>query len=140
MEITKYTKDQAGCLIDGHWGQYGTARMIQLAHAHGYPRESGIVSLAEAKLDNMGPGVPEYELNEKDEEALSDAAAEVETWMNENIAPEGYQFGWNDGEFFLQEDFWWDDDDYDEPEDYIPVSNGWDEYDEYDLYDMEYDV
>jgi hypothetical protein len=26
---------------------------------------------------------------------------DAENWMNDNVAPEGFSFGWEDGEFFL---------------------------------------
>ncbi len=38
-----------------------------------------------------------------------DAADEAEVWLNATVAPEGYSFGWSDGEFFLWSDQDWED-------------------------------
>ena len=58
-------------------------------------------------------GEMDYETTEyltDDEYAwLSDAGDEVETWLNDNVAPEDHLFGWFDGEFFLQSIDWWND-------------------------------
>ena len=35
-------------------------------------------------------------------------ADDAETWLNEHVAPEGYQFGWHDGEFFLWSNEEWE--------------------------------
>lgn len=110
-EITKATPDSAGCWIDGHWGQYGIARMIQIAAEHGYsdraPVDIPAERLAEIHLASMGPSTTPG-LTDSQWEDMTWAADGVELWMNENVAPEGYHFEWSDGEFFLSAD---DDDD-----------------------------
>lgn len=141
-QIVKFNPEDAGCLIDGHWGQYGVARMVQIANSHGYEGWS-VVSLADQKLLSMSPSEHEP-LSDTQEEFLSGAADEVEMWMNENLAPEGYSFYWEDGEFGL----WSNDygiyglDDADD--DYVPQTDGWNSYpedlDTSDAYDKEYDV
>lgn len=83
------SEDDAGCWVDGHWGWKAPLRVIQIAYDFGY---SGLMFDVE-NLDDMW-----------------DAAEEAEDWLNENIAPEGYSFGWFDGEFFLWS---WDEWDYD---------------------------
>lgn len=152
-EITKYDASGAGCIIDGHWGQYGVARMVEIASEHGYGqsenkgREYDIFCLSDRKLAELRSSSYPYPLTDEEEEKLSDAADSVELWMNENIAPEGYQFGWEDGEFFFCQDTWWNagDNPYEwDYEEYEPQSNGWDSYpedtDNSDPYDIEYDV
>lgn len=110
-QVTRADARDAGCWIDGHWGQYAVARMVEIAATHGYSDEE-VISLASRKLAHMGPNMGRTdiaELSETEEEILSDAADEVESWMNANVAPEGYYFGWEDGEFFLRAndpDFW----------------------------------
>lgn len=105
-DITRATVADAGCWIDGHWGQYGVARMVELAQGHGYS-DSEVTDLAARKQAAMGPSDAPG-LSDDEEEHLSDAADEVENWLNENVAPEGYSFGWYDGEFFLQSTAWWE--------------------------------
>ena len=101
----KATPDEAGCYVDGSWGQYGIAHMIFRAKEFGYDDEEAI-ALASKHLDSMhghneGLSTDEYWL-------LGDYTNEAEAWLNENAAPEGFYFGWLDGEFFLQSEEWWE--------------------------------
>lgn len=84
----------AGCWIDGHHGVYGPERLVSIAESYGY--ESTLLH--------------GYELLEpEDWEAWiweSEAAAE---WMNDHVAPEGFSFGWFDGEWFLWSQESWED-------------------------------
>lgn len=95
------TADDAGCWIDGHWGQYAIARMASIAGAFGFEDASPrLMDIVARKLASMGPnGGPDITPDE--EEYLFDSADEVEEWLNDNIAPEGYVFAWYEGEFFL---------------------------------------
>ena len=77
---------QRGCWIEGSWGQYGVVRLQEIAEAYGWTGE---------RLD-------------ADAEFVNDAADEAEAYMNESVAPEGYSFGWHDGEFFLWSDADWE--------------------------------
>jgi len=104
--IIKATPGDAGCYVDGWWGQYGTARMIRVASSFGY-RSAGLITLASKHLDSMGPSTSPG-LTDDEYEQLLDASDEVEEWLNANVAPEGYSFGWHDGEFFLQSYGWWE--------------------------------
>jgi hypothetical protein len=107
---TKASPTDAGCWIDGHWGQYSVARMVDIAMAHGY-RDEEVTGLAARMLAHMGPNMGRTDiadLTDDEHESLSWAADEVEQWLNDNVAPEGYSFGWHDGEFFLQPEQWWE--------------------------------
>ena len=105
--MEKATPDMAGCYVDGHWGQYANARMVEVAEGFGYA-DPDVIHLAKAKLASMMPS-DSPRLTDSQEEALIDASDRVESWLNENVAPEGYAFGWYDGEFFLESDEWWED-------------------------------
>jgi hypothetical protein len=85
----KADPSDAGCWIDGHWGQYGSQRLITIASTYGF---------------QMAP--IDYESEDAFEDIIWEADT-AEAWMNENIAPEGYSFGWYDGEWFLQSEEWW---------------------------------
>lgn len=103
--ITKADATDSGCWIDGHWGQYGIARMVEIAQQFGYDDEF-VTSLADLKLATMQINT-HYYMTDDEEEALYEASDAVEEWLNENVAPEGYAFGWHDGEFFLWSDYDW---------------------------------
>jgi hypothetical protein len=96
----------AGCYVDGHWGIYGIAHMVQRAEEFGYP-DAEVIDLADRHLASMGPS-PEPGLSDDEYWALSEASDEVENWLNDNIAPEGYSFGWWEGEFFLWSEEQWE--------------------------------
>ena len=100
-EPTRVTAQNAGCWIDGHWGQYGTARLVITASVFGY-KDAEVIDLANRHLASMGAGASD--LTDSEAESLFDASDEVENWLNENVAPEGYHFHWHDGEFFLSAD------------------------------------
>jgi hypothetical protein len=114
MTIKKANPEDAGCYVDGHWGQYAVAHMIQRAEEFGYGTSvhfgSGITPELEAQqeitflaarhLDSMGPSDAPG-ITDDEHEMLSDASDDVEAWLNENAAPDGYSFGWWEGEFYL---------------------------------------
>jgi hypothetical protein len=97
---TRATPDDVGCWIDGHWGQYGIARMVEIASENGY-EDDELVSIARRHLNAMAPSdLPE--ITDDEHEILSDACDEVEAWLNEHVAPADHYFEWSDGEFFLR--------------------------------------
>lgn len=115
MTVTKPTPDQAGCWVEGHWGQYGVARMIEIAAEHGYRdpatempfAQPDIVEIAARKLAAMSSAAAE-DITDAEEEMLLWTVGDVEGWLNANVAPEGYAFGWSDGEFFLSSTANWE--------------------------------
>ena len=80
------------CWIDGHWGIYGLPRMIDIAIEHGLP-DLGEDECALLSAYEDGEGY--------DPDEFYSLADEVEEWMNAWLAPDGYSFGWYEGEFFL---------------------------------------
>ena len=104
-DIIKATPEDAGCYVDGHWGIYGVAHMVARAQEWGYG-DAEVIDLASRHLASMGPS-REDGLADNEDWTLTDASDEIEEWLNTNVAPEGYQFGWHEGEFFLQSDQWW---------------------------------
>lgn len=103
-------KLEPGCYIDGHWGQYGPARMLQMAGEMGWENEA-ILALAEKKLASMAPSENE-ELTADEEDQICDALDGAEQWLNDHAVPEDHSWEWIDGEFFLSALDWddgWDD-------------------------------
>ena len=109
MTITKATPADSGCYCDGHWGQYAGAHVILRATEFGYDDEQAI-ALAQKKLAEMFP-TNGPELTDDEWEILlghGGALDDCESWLNDNVAPDGYSFGWFEGEFYLWSDATWD--------------------------------
>lgn len=82
--MTKLTSEDAGCWIDGHNGIYASEKLVAIAESFGY--ESTLLH------DPSNPADSEEWIMESEW---------AEDWLNDFVAPEGYSFGWFDGEFFL---------------------------------------
>ncbi|MFC3504467.1 hypothetical protein ACFOOK_26345 [Micromonospora krabiensis] len=108
--LANVSTTSAGCWIDGHWGRFGSARLLSIATSHGWvpePADDEVVGRLIAELDGV-------EADEDDWESLSEQgglADQAEVWLNAYAAPEGYLFGWHDGEFFLWPEHVWHADD-----------------------------
>lgn len=85
----------AGCWIDGHAGHYSSAHLILIAKDWGWEDQEAI----DMAVDYFKGEYPE---------GLFDAADDAELYLNENVAPEGYSFGWFQTEFFLWKNETWD--------------------------------
>ena len=95
--ITRATAQDAGCWIDGHWGQYAAVRLCELATAHGGPAflSYGVGEAMDSPVDA------------RDHDGEMWAADDALSWMNDHVAPQGFYFDWCEGELFL-----WSDDDW----------------------------
>lgn len=107
-EITKVDASQAGCWIGGGWGWLGSIRVIEIAESHGFPMDDDDKALVEANRGvcveplTLSTGqVVEPDLIGELVSGQGEMADKAETWLNDNVAPEGYSFGWHDGEFYL---------------------------------------
>lgn len=76
--------------------------MVLSAFAYGYA-DTFIVGIANRHIATMGASGA-LDISTDEDEMLMAAADEVEAWMNENVAPDGFYFEWSDGEFFLSAD------------------------------------
>src|ERR1700745_779932 len=97
METKQISPEEAGCWIDGHTGHYGSARLILIATGLGWQDEEALNAAIEYYA-NWGIVDADWDI---DPNYIHDAADDAERWMNDNIAPEGYCFVCEDGEFFL---------------------------------------
>lgn len=104
--IERLTPADAGCWIAGHLGHYGILRVVEIAAEHGMGVSAddarAMTAYREGNLvtDANGGLIDQYEI-------VVDLSDEAERWLNDNVAPEGFTFGWHDGEFYL-----WSDDDW----------------------------
>lgn len=96
-DITR-TEPVAGCWIDGTWGWRGTPRVIEIAEAYGMTVEP---SIKEQGIYNIVEDADGYD-------QIVDLSDDAEAWLNEHVAPEGFSFGWDDGEFFLRATVDWE--------------------------------
>lgn len=102
-ETERMTAADAGCIVDGPAGIYGPRIVIELALEHGWAGEDANYS---ASMDvrwmndyEAGPSV-QADCAERVHEQ-GGWLDEAEEFLNANVAPEGFLFGWHDGEFFL---------------------------------------
>ncbi len=109
MTVQRANANDAGCWIDGHWGQYGIARMVDIAEDYGYA-DAEVIDIASRHLASCGSSSAPN-ISDDEHESLSWAADDVEQWLTENVAPEGYSFGWHEGEFFLWSTEHWEEED-----------------------------
>lgn len=98
-DVKKADASHAGCWVDGHWGRYALAHMIDKASDWGYS-DAEVIDIATRHLACVGPS-DSPPITDDEWEIMHESADAVEQWMNENIAPEGYAFGWYEGEFYL---------------------------------------
>ncbi len=91
---------ELGLLLDGSWGWHNHKRLIDLAeNAHMIVGEDD-----EHFLNAYDRG---DDLEQDSIERVIDLMDAAEQWLN-NLCPDGYRFGWSDGEFFLMSDEWWE--------------------------------
>lgn len=98
---------ETGCHVDGHWGQYGAARVIMIAHDLGWD-DAEAHAIAATHLRSMGPSTSRS-LTDTEADILPDCADDAEAWLNEHAAAPGHAWGWHDGEFFYMPDTFWED-------------------------------
>ena len=90
MSIERLTSDAEGCWVEGWRGRYAMEAVVHVLHAMGFPltHDEDLILHGWEDLDDGLEAIVE----------LSDKAI---TWANDNLAPEGYGFGWHGGQFYL---------------------------------------
>ena len=90
----------AGCIIDGHWGQYGSDRLAEIAYGLGWradctsadPRLCRNIADMFAELGDTDREVEWWQCH-------YDSFERVESWLNDHA--EGCRVEWVDGECFI---------------------------------------
>ena len=105
--VQRISPTAEGCWINDSIGHYLSAEIILTAAAYGWKDEAAI-NAAERYWgsDPDDENLPEY---------VYDAADEAIAWMNENVAPEGYAFDYQDGGFYMMPLEWFGEEDSFEP-------------------------
>ncbi len=103
-----------GCWLEGSRGWTASGELVNIAAHQGMPLSDDDRALVDAYLGRhegdltlpSGDVVSADDLDEyvTGQGAIADQAAQ---WLTDNVAPDGWSFGWYDGEFFLQTDEWW---------------------------------
>lgn len=97
MTIQRLTPADAGCIYDSHHGHYIVPFVIGYAERSGRPTDPFVGwALATYQRCSHEPDYPNDALIEESEMAT--------VWLNDNIAPNEYAFGWNDGDFGMWPD------------------------------------
>ena len=98
MSVERETPSAAGCWLEGHRGWTAIPALVRIAEGYGMVLSSDDAAI----VSRVGGGDDSGD----DWECMHDIADDAEQWLTEHVAPEGYSFGWHDGEFFL----WLDED------------------------------
>lgn len=91
------TSTDAGCWIAGHEGWRSVATVVRIAVRYG-------MELPDADMVELDT----FEAGDSTTDTVFDMSDEAETYLN-TVTPNGFSFGWHDGEFFLMADEWWQD-------------------------------
>lgn len=110
MTLNPVTAADAGCWIDSHHGQYATPMMLRIATERGWQglNEAETAGML-AWLNSSNPYDDAEALSDEMFSRLLDAAEDAEQWLNDNVAPDGYSFGWHEGDFMLWDAASWED-------------------------------
>ena len=90
--VTKATADNAGCWVDGARGWAAPIHMVDIAVERGWPITDEDQEILDLVKDRRG---------DCDRETWQELCDDVESWLNDHVAPEGFSFGWHDGDFVL---------------------------------------
>lgn len=102
-----------GCWIDGHWGWRGSLRVIEIAEGFGFDQKitADDRKAIEAFENNDEVFFPENSAGADPAEWVighGGLADDAEAFLN-RLTPEGWSFGWFEGEFFLWSQADWED-------------------------------
>lgn len=100
--VRRWSKADAGCIIDGAARGFHDSgvQLIRVALMSGWEETAGDEPIVTKAFAGGG-----FTDNEHDQ--WRDLLDEIEKWLNDNVAPEGYSFGWEDGDFFLNSEETW---------------------------------
>ena len=102
---------EPGCYIDGHYGWRSIYYQIELARQSGFPVDENYKAVSEAFLEGeteiLLPGPPDEPMSDV-MQYMVEESDRAEEWLNDFEAPDGYSFGWYDGEFYLWDTASWE--------------------------------
>lgn len=96
---------EAGCIFDGHGGQYIYGYIVDLATDHGYkPSDEYEAEVGRQFAESGTYGTPHLD----DAEVVNHEAYLAEQYLNDHVVEPEHMFGWHDGEYFYMPLTWWD--------------------------------
>lgn len=99
-----------GCLANGIFGiDYQAITVLEIARGHGFTHDKVPEEFVDVYEDLLysSRSIDGMESAILDQGGLLDYAVD---WLNDHVAPDGYAYGFHDGDFFFQSDEWWDQD------------------------------
>lgn len=108
-------RKQHGCWLEGSRGWRASGLLVRMAGNWGMPLDDDDHAIVTAYL-NGSEVDKDLTLSTGEEVSVGGAvidqgglADQAEEYLNTEVAPEGWAFGWRDGEFFLGPDHEWHD-------------------------------
>lgn len=93
-ETKTFTSADAGCFFDSHRGHYIIPAIIEFAREQGRDLDDRTTDLvAQYDRDWSDDTYPYDHVIEESDAAIG--------WLNDNRRPDGFWWGWNDGDFGL---------------------------------------
>ena len=94
-----------GCWLEGSRGWTAIGALVNIAVANGMSLDADGQTIVDAYL-SQADTVTLSDGKVLDDDRIAeivreDLAGDAETYLNEHVAPEGWAFGWHDGEFFF---------------------------------------
>jgi hypothetical protein len=105
-----------GCWLEGHRGWTASGHLVDIAESYGMPLDDddrAIVAAYLASAESVTLSTGEVLDDDGIRGAVIDQgelADRAEEWLNDNVAPEGWAFGWHDGEFYFWSASTWESD------------------------------
>jgi len=98
---------ESGCWIDGHWGQYGPIRQIEITDQllETEFMDQLCMLTAEFVPENSHSAYPKVDMD--DVENIFDVSDRAEEALNA-ATPDDFSWGWHDGEYFLWSQETWE--------------------------------
>jgi hypothetical protein len=112
----KDAEKRRGCWLDGHRGWTASGELVNIAAHHGMKLDADDRAIVDAYLSSADTVTLPLEGRTVDADDIheyvagqGELAERAEHWLSRHVAPDGWSFGWHDGEFFLWPDSEWDD-------------------------------
>lgn len=112
---TEEAEKARGCWLEGSRGWTASGELVNIADHHGMPLDDDDRAIVGHYLargeDDLTLSTGQV-IKADDVHGLvvdqGELSSKAETYLNEHVAPEGWSFGWNDGEFYLWPDSEWE--------------------------------
>jgi hypothetical protein len=117
---TEYAEAHSGCWLEGSRGWTAPGLLVAMAEERGMPLDDDDRKVLEvymagdwpAALETLtlpsGEKISKSDIGDFVTDRSDGLATKAEAWLNENVTPDGWSFGWHNGEFYLWSDAQWE--------------------------------